>query len=939
MTLPFQIDGATTVIPGVYDTFRVQGSLPAPVPAGRSVCIFGEAEEGVPGSELDLRLNYYTDLQDVREFYKSGPIVDAARMLFTKQPAQVFGGAVQRLYVYKTNDSERAEKEVLSPANYGDLIAARYGERGNLIKSQIKSAQAETKPTKTFLYLPSPIARDYSVSVNGVVTDFSVLADDVASAFAAAAGAVAGLTATGGTDRVVNAASVTVDLTAVGDLLTITKTAGAGDFGTETQVGDVVYIPEGGGISGGSDENAGVYIVVSWSSTSAVLRQLRHFESTAEANVVAFDALVGATMAVGDLLANAPVVLTVSAATKTGEGACLEILDDTADKLGAGMMFIYDDLAPVISSSTAAIAKISASVPAAGQLTVSLSTSSFSSPPKVGDIVRIPRGSLIAGATDKNVGMMIVTVAGVRSVTLEHLFSGLTTEAVAEVLLAGETSPFENALGFVSTDKAAKKIDSSAEGKVKIVAARISDGEAIPESSIGGNVVLEIGYYNSAATACEVSIDAQRVMTISPTGTGLNDIVINTRKYKTLQGLVDILSAQTNVSARLPDSRYASLPVDVLDMVVDVGCLDGQSVAAHTGRIKRDYYDWVQFFEDNFGLLAFREGNLVLKAGLPAAEAAAGFLAGAAVGSTSNASIQAALDAALKVDVRQVVPLFSRDARFDVEDAITDPLSSYTIDSILAAVKAHVSTASGSLFKKERFGISSYDSDFSEAVVKVGELGYERMQLMFQRHSALDADGSLQTFLPWMASCAVAAGRSQSVLGTSMLRKPFLLSSADHVGQLSLYTDTLTQDFEPDDRGELEEAIASGLVVFRAVSGFGVRMESPDLSTRSRVNDPEGWVWERVNVLFTTDEVRQTVRSVLENFIGNRQVDTPLAVVRSAAEDALDVFLPDTGNGALESAEVLKLVDIGNAYKAQVRIKPTEALEAIILDVVAERAI
>src|SRR5690606_33567881 len=128
MVLPFIINGARAVIPGVYDRFRVEESLPAAAPAGRSVVILGEAEEGIPSKDLDLQLNFFTNYESVQDFYKRGPIVDAARQLFTSQPSSVFGGSIERLYVYKTNETTRAEREITSPSNFGAIVAARFGE-------------------------------------------------------------------------------------------------------------------------------------------------------------------------------------------------------------------------------------------------------------------------------------------------------------------------------------------------------------------------------------------------------------------------------------------------------------------------------------------------------------------------------------------------------------------------------------------------------------------------------------------------------------------------------------------------------------------------------------------------------------------------------------------------------------------------------------------
>ena len=936
MSQPFEINGAVTLIPGVYDTFSVASSPTAPVPAGRSVVLIGEAEEGVPGSELVLSKNRYTDFQDVKNFYKSGAIVDAARMLLSNQPSPVFGGAVQALYIYKTNASTRAEREITSPADFGALVAARYGEGGNLIKTQIKSHTSEVKPTKSGIgYLPSPVARSFQRVWNGQKTTAAAIAAagtgvglgaEFATDFAVASevGVTGGTARSGLTPGALTAA-------ASGDNLTLTSTA---LFGTNAQAGDIAYIAPGGTLAGTGDSNAGAYLVVSWTTNEIVLKQLKHVEAAGEANAEAFDTTVVAFVA-GDLQVNAPVAISVLDTTVTGSAASLEILEASADKLALGMLHCEADFTSLLTAATAAVARVTASVPSAGKLQISLASGSWSSTPKAGDKIRIPRGSLIAGATAKNVGTLVVESASGQQIVASHLFTGMTTEAVAQVSLAGSTTILSWAPGFVSSSVAAKRLDSASEAKVKIEASKSDTGEALPASGIGGNVALELSYYHASATAATVTIDSQRIMTIDVTGSGLSDVVVNTKKYKTLQALADFLSTQAGVSCRVAQPAMATLNPNLLDMVTAVGCLAGQTLPAYNARLKKDYSDWKQFFADNNSLVAFREdAGLVLKAGLPAAEASAAFLSGAAIGATSNANIQDGLDAALKVEARLINTLFSRDAQYDIEDALTDEGSSYTIDSVNAAVKAHVATASGTLFRKERIGMISWDGSFDEAKTKAGEMGYERLQMAFQRCEATAGDGSLQTFLPWMVACAISAGRCQSALGTSMLRKPFLLSSVSHVGQLSLYTDTLASDFDPDDRGQLEEAIGAGLVCMRSVAGFGVRMESPDLSTRSRQNDPEGWVWERVNVLFTCDEVRQTLRNSLENFIGNRTSDTPLAVLRTSLTNAIGGFV---SGGSLLGGQVLKLRSLGNVYTSQVKIIPAEALEAIILDVEAER--
>ena len=172
-----------------------------------------------------------------------------------------------------------------------------------------------------------------------------------------------------------------------------------------------------------------------------------------------------------------------------------------------------------------------------------------------------------------------------------------------------------------------------------------------------------------------------------------------------------------------------------------------------------------------------------------------------------------------------------------------------------------------------------------------------------------------------------------------MLRKPFLLSSAEHIGDKSMYDDTFVQQFDPNDRGQLAQAIEAGLIVFKEVQGVGVRIESADNTTRSRDNDPQGWVYERASVLFTLQEISQTLRSVLDNYIGRRTTDVGASVIRTACSDALSIFLPGSGDGSCESATITDIELVGTQYKVKVRAKPAEAIEAISLEVYATRDI
>jgi hypothetical protein len=890
----------------------------------------GESEGGIPGQEMDIRLNYFTDFQSVKEFYKVGPIVDAARQLFTAQPNAVFSGAVQRLYVWKTNQTSRAEKAMAG--GYGKIVAAEYGEAGNFIKSQIKSL-SEVGPSKSFMFLPAPAATSLKVSVNGVVSTLAMSAPNIATGagcatqFASLAGAVSGLTVSASPVKAAVAAPITVQsLSAAGDVLTLTA-AITDSFAAGMVAGDVVVIPESSALAGALDQNAGVYEVVEWDAASVSLRQIKHWVGGDEVAPVAFD-VTGPVAAVStaDIAGFAPVTVEASAPAVAGTASTIELSSATGSVSAAGNM-LDSAFLPVLSDSFVSIGSIGA-VASGDQLTIQLSSASWASTPKAGDVVRIARTSALSGGM-ANVGLHVVVAATATSMVIKSAF-GLAGASVASSVIA-DSQVIEKVAGFVSTSLAAKKIESAAEGKVWVEAVNVQTGTSFPTTQIGGTSFIEVGFNDGSAAACTLTIDNTRTLTIAPAGG--SPIVAKLGKFKNLQNLVDWLNSQAGVSAKVVDARSKTLPTSVLDAVSSVGVMANFSSASRPGKIKGDFYSFKKFMDDNFGLIAFAQGSV--RAGLPASESVASFLSGAVVGGSSDADMQTGLDESLKINVRMVVPLFSRDAQKDIEDGMTDPSSSYSIASINAAVRSNVATASTVKVRRERFGSVSIHSSFADAKIAAAEMAYERTQMTFQLFRAVDGNGALQWFLPWMGACAVAAGRAQAVLGTPMLRKTFAFSAIKHIGDQSVFSDTLAQDFDPEDMGMMEEAIEAGLLTFKAVDGFGIRVESPDLSTRSRENDPEGWVWERVNVLFTLDEVLQTSRTTLENFIGSRQSDVSLAVVKEAINK---VLLPFVTSGALLNAVVDSVVREGTGYRAQVRVIPAEALEWIALDVLAERA-
>ncbi|CAB5220552.1 hypothetical protein UFOVP244_3 [uncultured Caudovirales phage] len=939
MTLPFTIGGARTVIPGVYDSFRVDDSLLSPANTGHSVLLIGESTEGIPGSELDLAFNFFTNYQDVLDFYKSGPIVDAARQLFSAQPSAVFNGQIDRLYVYKTNATTRASRG-LSGA-YGTVVAARYGTGGNSIKSQILDSQSQVLPSLSFHLVPAGSASTVKLLVNGnapVNVALGALSVDdetgTAAEFVQKLAGNASVSATGGArkDLLASGSAVQAACTTSGNG-SLTVSLSGGTWSTASvKAGDLAVIPAGSKLAAASGSNVGCYLVTAVSNSVVTLTRVSGVGSA----VSPLEAVQSQAHTDGELDSSiavyGKVTLTQTESPVSGASAALEVMAAGAAVSGAGLFLQDDKLSAAVSATAAATASVSVQANGSGRITVSIDTGSWAATPKAGDIAWISESSPAAGATKKNAGIWLVESASYNTMKLVSCV-GSNGEAVAASALNGNTTAVQTATGVVTTTVAARRTTAASERQVKVEASRASTGEKFPTTAVGGRVALEINYHNPSAASCSLTIDSTRKMTISAVG-GDPIPTVNLNRFETLSDLVEFLNTISGVSARVADTRMKSDSPSVLDAVSGVKILAASATPAYTGRIKRDYADFKRLVDDNFGLIAFAESASSSKCGLPDAEASVSFMTGGAVGSTSNANIQSALDAGLKVDVRVVTPCFSRDAYKDIEDGLTEDGSSYSIDSVHAALLAHVSTASSTLFGRERYGAASFHGSFKDAKEAAAAVANERIQMTFQMCRATSSDGTLKWFQPWMVACAITAGRAQAEAGTPMLRKSFGLTSVKHIGDKSVYDDTLALDFDAEDRGQLTEAIEAGLLVCKSARGAGIRLESPDLTTRSRDGDPKGWVYERASVMFACDEVRQSLRQSLENLIGASTADVAPSDVRRVADSVLRSFQT---RGVIVRFAINKIDNLGNGYNMQVDLYPPEALEFIGIDVLAKR--
>ena len=144
MAIRVNFNGASIAKPGAYSQTRVNLSGGFPLSATGVVAIVGEALGGAPGSSDGVQTFTSEDIASLIAKYKSGPIVDAARLLVAPARDNRVPNGASLIRVYKTNASTQASRilQNSAPANLFTLTSANFGEDENLINIQVANGSS-----------------------------------------------------------------------------------------------------------------------------------------------------------------------------------------------------------------------------------------------------------------------------------------------------------------------------------------------------------------------------------------------------------------------------------------------------------------------------------------------------------------------------------------------------------------------------------------------------------------------------------------------------------------------------------------------------------------------------------------------------------------------------------------------------------------------------
>jgi hypothetical protein len=919
--------GVTLYTPQAVNQIIVNSSASALSTSG-VIALVGEANGGPDFTlESDITQNFFGpgDLSLIQSKYKSGNIVNAFAEVVAASNDPNIVGAPSQIYILKTNVSSKATANLTRSGltNYGVLADLSYGFLGNNINSTVSANSLESPPTTgSITWIPSPLTSTYATRVNGgskQTLAVSALAGGVAtehgaSVFAFVGGisagsatglnGLSGVLATGGVNRGILTGfggGNTLGLVASGASVTITLGTGTlTAWATSPAVGDTLIIPANTNygatgtsvIAGGSAQNEGAYVVTAVSSTTVVATKLRNNVSGALTNPVTVAPT--AILLVTDLLSFSPVVVQ----DFTGESRGL---------LGSGL--VGQNVTGAVTGSV---------------LTLTLATGQvWTALPQAGDYLYIPSTAPTAIANGAGGWLSVVsatsgTAAGQSQIVANFLSNGVPTTiastAIANVadiqcirpVIDGTGKAMEiydgggtenisaqlyttsgSLVSWLSTSSAPQVLSSASEYSVELtdaLSATTQATSAIETLTAGGTVCLLLGYNGTTAT-CTIS-DSTLSTTVSG-GFGSN-LSITLSNFNTIGALATFINSQTGYTCAAATGLNGQLPVVNLESnstttttnrsTLDTGTYSICSeLGAQPGRIKRDANSFFNVVSSSSGLVQLGSAwSSQAASGLPEVQALT-FLAGGTKGGTSNTNATTAVDACQKLQLNFLVPLFSQDASADIVLGLTDPSSTYTVDSINAYVKSHVIAMSVLKVRRNRQAFLSKRSSYPNVKIAAQNIANFRCSMCFQDFKTVNvSNGSLYQFQPWMSAVA-AAGMQAAGFYKSLVYK-FINTSG------MLQYDGSFSDQLPS---QVDDALQNGLLFAQKVSTGGYRWVS-DQTTYSVDNN---FVYNSIQAVYVADTIALTLAERLEQqFIGQSLADISSGLILGTIDSIMDDF-------------------------------------------------
>lgn len=582
--------------------------------------------------------------------------------------------------------------------------------------------------------------------------------------------------------------------------------------------------------------------------------------------------------------------------------------------------------------------------------------------PVIGDTLMIPASSIVAGASDQNVGAYVITAATTTTLTATKLSDAAKSGAVIGTVTApandsgsvgattdlavyspvtltldasdpvdgiGKTLEINelttgtdlltrtcfalgttNAVTWVSTSAVPAILTSAAEYKAKLLVNRNSTNTR-EELTAGGDVVLKVAYVGTTAALTV----GTTTLTSSVTGGTGGNLSLTLADFSTISDLATYINAQPGYIAAVGNAVLGQLPTSAIDKsVYNIGSTWG----SYTGRIKADGYKMAQAVNQSVAPVEFDVDPVL---GLPKVQAIQ-YLSGGAKGGTLAADITAALLALESVGCNFIVPLFSRDASADIAAGLTESSSTYDIDAIGASCLDHVTRMSTFLRGKKRQAVVSFKGSFTDAKEFASNIGSFRVATTFQDFKQVNSLGLIAQYQPWMGA-ALAAGMQSAAFYKGIVKKQ-INTSGVVMGDGS---------FNPKNDSQLIDALQSGLLPAgpRPTGTFEWK------SDQNTYGADDNYVFNSLQAVYCADIISQTTQERMENTIvgestGDINAQIALGAFEATMADFLRLKLISPSDDAPKGYKNVRIVLNGNALEVRAEIKLSTLIYFVAID-------
>lgn len=593
-------------------------------------------------------------------------------------------------------------------------------------------------------------------------------------------------------------------------------------------------------------------------------------------------------------------------------------------------------------------------------------TGTWAVTPSVGDTVYLPSGTVLAGAGNANLGSYVVTSATTNSIFCTKLLDAtgtpnqltapvaVTTTAVvavtdvedfASVIIFSEASnPVDgegktleindlttntglfsyiayalntSVVSWLSKPSAPTALNSSVEYTATLNVNRQSDNVS-DQITTGGEIGLQISYTTTGTATMTIT---STTLTTTVTGGSGTSLSITLADWSTLSDLATYINSQAGYKAAVGTAIIGQLPSNSTDYgTFGIATTEG----AYTGRVKIDAYRFFQRVSGGTAVVQLNNPATRATAGLPAPTSNVTYLAGGSKGFTTNALVTAAIDALESVRGNFVIPLFSRDASADIADGLTDPSSTYTVDSINLYSRSHVLKMSTLKRRRNRQAVLSKKDTFTNAKTAASNIASYRCNMTFQDIKNVNSQGNIAQFQPWMGA-AVAAATQAAGFYRSIEHKFLDVSGALQAAK----------DFKDQNDTQMEDALIAGLMPIKQADTGGYFWVS-DQTTYGKDNN---FVFNSMQAVYVADTISLTTAQRMENsFVGQSVADISASIALSCLEGIMGDFkrlklIAPSDDGAPNGFKNAKIAfSQGNSMLVSVEVKLAGSIDFIKID-------